>query len=525
MLDSDLTERETERLTHQVALDSERTAQERNAMGQFATPPVLAADVMRFALALHGQRPIRFLEPSCGSGSFFSALLAQATESSIEAATGIELDERFADVAENLWGSHGLRVLRGDFFDQSQRLTDDATLLVANPPYVRHHHLTGDQKRALQARTKVETGIRVSGLAGLYVYFLLLSHRLLAPGAVSAWLIPSEFLDTNYGKAIRQYLAQKVTLNRIHRFDPEGTQFDDALVTSAVVVFTNAAPPAEHRVSFTQGGTTNTPEAEWFYRQSSLDPRSKWGRLFSDGAVLDADRPPYPRFDMFLKIRRGIATGNKDFFVLPREEIERRGIRRSSVVPMMPQPRHLKDDVIEGDREGYPVLDSQAAVIHPHGSTVAEVRENDPAMADYLESVDQKTLDAYLVKSRRVWFQTENREPAPFLLTYMGRGTIKIDRPFRFILNRSQAITSNMFLMLYPIGPLADALDRGETTLEAVFEALLSITAEELLAGGRVYGGGLRKIEPRELAAMDAHVIADLLPNFPMPEATAEHLF
>jgi hypothetical protein len=48
---------------------------------------------------------------------------------------------------------------------------------------------------------------------------------------------------------------QRVSLRRIHRFDPADTQFDDALVTSALIVFENAVPTADAVVEFTRDGT------------------------------------------------------------------------------------------------------------------------------------------------------------------------------------------------------------------------------------------------------------------------------
>lgn len=40
------------------------------------------------------------------------------------------------------------------------------------------------------------------------------------------------------------------------------------------------------------------------------------------------------------------------------------------------------------------------------------------------------------------------------------------------------------------------------------------MTPEQLLDEGRVYGGGLHKLEPKELANVDAPAIAALLPGF-----------
>jgi hypothetical protein len=90
----------------------------------------------------------------------------------------------------------------------------------------------------------------ISGLAGLYCYFLLLSHDWMEEQGLAIWLIPSEFMDVNYGVTLRRYLTEHVTLLHIHRFCPTDVQFTDALVSSAVVVFSQigatgwVTPPA-----------------------------------------------------------------------------------------------------------------------------------------------------------------------------------------------------------------------------------------------------------------------------------------
>lgn len=525
MLESELAHTESARIEYQITLDAERTAKQRNEMGQFATPNWLAQDIMRFVLRLQPRQDIRFLEPSCGTGSFYSAFLTCIDTDVRFDAIGVELDKRFVSAARKLWSDSGLHVIQGDFFEVSPKLPHDRTLVVANPPYVRHHHIDSTRKKNLQNRVKADLGINVSGLAGLYVYFLLLTDRLMADNAVGAWLIPAEFLDTNYGRAVRQYLASRVSIERIHRFDPENTQFDDALVSSAVVVYTKRRPPEGHLARFTQGGTTCQPEAVWSYRQKDLDPNCKWGNLFSERAVIDDNHAQYPRFDTFFKIRRGIATGDNKFFILPRKHLENLGIKRSSVVPIMPAPRHLQTDIVESDDSGYPLLDINIAVIQPRGRNLEEVRSNDPALAEYLATVTDRTLNKYIVKHRKIWFKPEKRNPAPFLLTYMGRETAKDNKPFRFVLNRSQAICTNMFLMLYPIGPLKKAIDDGLVTLDHVYDALQAITANELLDSGRVYGGGLRKMEPHELAGMNARTLATLVPTWQDHVQTQDMLF
>jgi adenine-specific DNA-methyltransferase len=511
---------ETERLSWQTTLDAERTSKERNELGQFATPPALADDIAQYALSLHRQdQDIKFLEPSVGTGSFYSALLRNEGQHRLASALGIEIDPRFVSVARKLWSGSGLEVREGDY--TTPGLVDDdykATLLLANPPYVRHHHMTAAEKTRLTTRALRDLGIKVSGLSGLYVYFVLLSHAHLADNAISAWLIPSEFLDTNYGTALREYLSRRVTLERIHRFDASDVQFSDALVTSAVVVFRNCPPQAAHLTEFTYGGSVVQPRDRVLVEATSLVHRKKWTSYFN-GTHTDTPGASATISDLF-KIRRGLATGSNDFFILPRETAETYGFKSDYLKPILPSPKNLRRLVIETDPDGYPAVDRQLALID---CDVPEdmLPDSDPALDAYLKTASTDIRDSYLVRNRKLWYRQEQRPASPFLCTYMGRGTDE-NKPFRFILNRSRATATNLYLMLYPIGLMAAYLEDNPTAITAVHEALLSLSANDLRQGGRVYGGGLHKMEPKELAALSAKAIVDIDPERLSPPASMQ---
>jgi len=53
--------------------------------------------------------------------------------------------------------------------------------------------------------------------------------------------------------------------------------------------------------------------------------------------------------------------------------------------------------------------------------------------------------------------------------------------------------------MLYPKPALAKVLSDRSELLQEVWQALDRISDEMLMGEGRVYGGGLHKLEPREL--------------------------
>ena len=498
---------EARRLHEQARLEVQKTAAERNKWGQFATPPELARSIARYAVNQINGMPIRFLEPAVGTGSFFSALMQETTERHIASAVGIELDPLFAASASALWQPAGLEVVNGDFTRQPIP-NNRFSLILTNPPYVRHHHLAPEEKDRLRTRLAQSRHITISGLAGFYAYFLLLAHEWMADGGLSVWLIPSEFMDVNYGSAIRRYLTESVTLLHIHRFRPDDMQFTDALVSSAVVVFRNSSPSPEHKVRFSLGGPIEEPAYETFVPVSTLAHSRKWTQ-FPEGAFIRKTGEP-TLGDLFA-IKRGLATGANDFFILTDANAEFWEIPREFLRPILPSPRYLNENIISAALDGVPEVSRQLYLLDcPESEDTIQARW--PRFYEYLQKGRAGNVhSSYLTSRRAPWYSQEKRPPAPFLCTYMGRsGNGK--GPFRFIWNRSQATAHNVYLMLYPKEPLRSALE-GHPELEVnVFEALQHIRPQQVVSEGRVYGGGLHKVEPRELAQIPArHIIENLM--------------
>ncbi|MDT8858207.1 Eco57I restriction-modification methylase domain-containing protein [Paracoccaceae bacterium Fryx2] len=500
---------EAKRLLVQAQLDSEKSAEERNRMGQFATPTALAQEILAHGIRLlPDNQQIRFLDPGFGTGSFYSALRRITPQDRIKSATGYEIDRHYGNPARDIWRDARLDIRLEDF-TLAKPDSPGANLLICNPPYVRHHHLDAAQKAELQRETESACGVKINGLSGLYCYFMGLSHAWMAEDGIAGWLIPSEFMGVNYGRMIKRYLLEKVTLLQIHRYDPQDVQFEDALVSSAVVWIKNTPPPKDHDVTFSFGGTLSAPAITRDVPAAELADEKKWTRY--PQASEATPKAGITLGDLF-DIKRGLATGDNSFFIMDRAQIKANGLPMECFRPVLPGSRHIPQNEILADEDGLPLLEKQLFLLD------TDLPEDDisrlyPDLKAYLDSGkkgEKPAAEGYLCRSRKSWYSQERRPAAPIICTYMGRGRPG-KKPFRFILNHSNATACNVFLMLYPKPILLAEVVKRPDIIRIAWDFLNSINSEELLGHGRVYGGGLHKLEPMELRGFPAQDLMSLL--------------
>jgi adenine-specific DNA-methyltransferase len=194
-----------------------------------------------------------------------------------------------------------------------------------------------------------------------------------------------------------------------------------------------------------------------------------------------------------------VATGGNRLFVLSDAQVEALEIPRAFLTPLLPSPRHLGVDRVESRPDGAPDLPNAQWLIRcdlPPEALAAVC----PPLWRHLETGIPSVSSGYLCRHRTPWYSQERREPAPIVCTYMARAAS--GRPFRFILNRSQAIAANVYLMLHPKPALSARLVGEPDLIERIWAALSALPAEALTHEARVYGGGLYKLEPKELGAV-----------------------
>ena len=335
--------------------------------------------------------------------------------------------------------------------------------------------------------------ILVDPRSDLYIYFVLAAHEWLEDEGIAAWLLPTEFMVTNYGASLREYLTTQVQLLHIHAYDGP-SKFSNARITSCVIIFRKRRPIESDTVQVSSGSSALTPDRTRKVDVGLMRQNQKW-RYLSDFSVQEQQAPEQVLLQDLFKVRRGIATGANNSFVLSRAQVEGLKIPRDWLKPVLPKARLLPSPIVESEADGTPKL-AEFDWLLDSSAPLRVIKETAPLMAEYLESIQAAVMRRTLVQRRKPFYKQEQQEPPRYVFSYMARAEPVRNR---FYLNRSGAIALNNFLCLAPLDHTKEWLDQDLENDILLLKILQAIDGEQVLLHGRTYAEGLTKIEPGEL--------------------------
>lgn len=482
----------------------------------YVTPPEYARDMAICALEAFDDADfeIDFGDSAIGTGALFLALKNLVDHSDdnvsiryrIRSAIGIDVSQKMAKEAFLRHSGRGLKVIYGDALLPEMDLKQDRNLMIVNPPYNRYSRIPKSYREKIRMLAEKQTGIMVKGDAGLHTYHLLIMDKWLAKGGVASWLLPSIFLQSRYGEAIRHYLLNNVQLTRIHLYDENVQQFSGADIATTIVTFKKYEPAAHAKIKISYGEAVTNSENQYILERGELLASiGDWRQIIPriNKKINFIDNNAQIKFEDLFDIKRGLATGANSFFVMQRTEAIKRGIPTVALKPLLPKERYLSSQVIEADADGYPNLSPQLVLVDCDLSENI-IQEKYPLFYKYLQEAkikndnDKAIVERTLVKSRKPWYSQEKRNPAPFLLTYMGRNKKDLP-PLYFIFNKSNALALNTYILLYPRNWLERLIKESPSLSGRILSALNCSAEHTISQRTRVYSGGLQKLEPGEL--------------------------
>jgi SAM-dependent methyltransferase len=446
----------------------------RRAHGITFTPPWLVESMLKRCAAIGPFDTI--VDAGAGTGRFALAAARHFPRASVVA---VELNQDLAQALRGKVSAAGLgtriRVVNADY-RAFQLEFAGRTLFVGNPPYVRHHDIEEAWKRWYRDGM-IACGIKASQLAGLHAHFLLRSTQLMRAGDALSFVTAAEWMDNGYGSALRQLLtaASVCRLRSLWLAPADEPVFPDALVSAVVI----EAGCSDDRGGVQLGrllGRENV--ATRCVETERLHTSSQWSMLCQPGDVLPVQGV---QLGELFRVTRGQVTGMNEAWVLP---VESHDELRGLGVPAVTRAREIIDGTAAADdarqRLRY-VVDLPADIDQLAGA------QRDMA-ARIIERARRLGADrSYVAQQRKPWFAVGMREPPAAFVSYMGR------RPPVFRANPQRVSFLNIAHGLYPRQPIAG------TDLQRMLDHLNMHTA---LYSGRVYGGGMAKFEPSDVARL-----------------------
>lgn len=437
--------------------------------GQFFTPERAAQFMVSWAC----EGAETMLDPAAGNSVFLRAARACYPDCVL---TGYEVDGAMLDhfgnpaCADLRWDDY----LRGDWQGRYDAI-------VCNPPYHRFQAVEGREKLLEDIRT--HTGVNCSGRSNLYSLFLVKSMAQLSERGRLAYLVPSEFLNSQYGTPLKKRMVEEKLLRAILNLDCEKDLFPGAITTACILLLDREEKEGVdfYRVSSLEELVdlqSLTPVCHVRYK--NLRAEDKWRpyllgeRRLERGALVPLSK--------FCTVSRGIATGANEFYCFSRSRMKKHHLQEAYFTPCICRSAQVKEPVLTEAK--FRALAAQDQTVY-----LLDVRNvEDEWLKRYVEAGEKQGIPTrYLPAHRNPWYSVERKAAAPIWVCSAYRNGMK------FVRNRAGAANLSTFHGIYMKEPYV-----GEADL--LFAYLLTPTAQRLLEEERKeLGGGLQKFQPNDL--------------------------
>ncbi|MFL0064761.1 Eco57I restriction-modification methylase domain-containing protein [Tenacibaculum maritimum] len=457
----------------------------RKEFAQFFTPQPIA-ELMSYWLL--GNKSLKtVLEPAFGLGIFSRTLLSKNDKLKIK---GFDIDKTILDEAKTHFKSQKNVCLNlEDYMFNDWKNKYDG--IICNPPYLKFHNY--DNKQILQ---EVENNLKFkfNGFTNLYTLFLLKSIFQLKKDGRAAYIIPSEFLNSDYGKLVKEYLLKTKTLRHLFVIDFKENVFDDAMTTASILLLANDKNTSEINISTIESKldlqiidtyikSYPKQKGEFTFKPKDLDPNIKWRKYFQlQNSINYQNLVP---FSSYAKVKRGIATGANDYFTFKESKAIEFSIPKENLLPCICKAKDVKGNFFTKADFNNLVKNNELAYLF-NGQNFT----NKKVSAYIKKGINDKINEKYLTKSRKPWYSLENRPPAPIWVSVFNRNGVK------FIRNEANISNLTTFHSVYP----TNSSLFSKVTNDLLFAYLLTDVAKEIFSDNRrEYGNGLKKFEPNDL--------------------------
>lgn len=459
--------------------------------GGYYTPDKISEFIAEWAIRTTSDS---VLEPSCGDGSFLSAITARyrelgASDEQIHNnVLGIELD----DIEAEKSARYGTTVVCKDFFTYYQEKIEDQTqfdVIVGNPPFIRYQNFTEEYRKIAFALMN-KHGFQPNRLTNIWLPFLMLSCKALKPTGRVGMVIPAELFQVDYAAEARQFLStffDKLTLVTFKRL-----VFDDIQQEIILLLGERGCDKNGIRVVELDDMADLIIQGQECLENAELKEldhsRDKWIKYYLSNEELKLlkrlgnDERISNATDLF-EVNVGLVSGENDFFIMNQERVEKFNLQRS-VVPIISRSEQLKGIQLKNEDYNNLIVSGKKVFFFSPGNEELDALSDEQKA--YIYWGEEKGFNQnYKCRIRPKWYHVSQTWYADAFLIRQAHLYP------RMILNEKKALVTDT---LHKIRFL-DGVD-GKQVASAFLNTYTFALSETL---GRSYGGGVLTFEPGEM--------------------------
>lgn len=358
----------------------------------------------------------RILDPAIGLGIFIRSILKENEEKINDFEfSGYEIDPEMIEKTKNLFLDSGANIQfhNQDFLDDWESKYDG---IICNPPYLKFHNYN-NKDLILSFKEKLERNF--SGLTNIYTLFILKALEQLNKGGRAAFIVPSEFMNADYGKEIKKYLIETKMLRFIIIVEFDVGVFEEAITTSSILLFANDDNSSDVQfIDVNNSIDFNLIKSKLFFypkqgkigkikKITELDETKKWRSYYKD---VNGDKyKNLVPFSKYAKVMRGIATGANKYFTFSESERQKNKIKSEFLLPCLTKANQIKKSFF--DHSDFEKLKKEGKAIYLLNATDL----GDPNLNRYIKKGEKEGInERYLTKNRNPWYSLENRPHPPY---------------------------------------------------------------------------------------------------------------
>jgi len=480
------------RLLLTIIMAQPLTQSERKALGAYYTDENVVRFLVRWGL--RNATVSSAMDPSCGDGRF---LAAAAEAGGAGRLVGCDVSPQAVESTRLRLGGDGLeaKLLQSDFFALQPESVAPVDLVVGNPPFIRYQRFD-DGSRAKALESALRMGVRLSKRTSSWAPFLLHAVRFLNPDGALAMVVPAEITQARYGLRTLGALLDHFGAVTLLAF--ERNFFLDAQQDTCLLLAREKGQQSRHVRLVPLSSITDLADLE-------LDGGGADGGFdvavkvegpvrFAEAFLKPAERRVWRRLKGHDQVRslaslatvtNGYVTGDNEFFHRTREVAETERLPPTWLFPVARSSKSLrgllfeKSDVADLESRGL----AHHLILPQEDLFLAADRD---VLNEWLAQGSRRgTPQRFKCRSRDPWWRVPGLQKTDVLIGYMS-GAYP-----RAAVNRCGAYYTNSLHGLRLFQEVPPEL--------IVLGFYSSLTLLSLEIEGRSYGGGILKVEPREL--------------------------